>query len=140
MFQKNIIGMFLLCLCMLTSMLGTTTATQETNYVISATQETNILPALTFKYDPTTGDNGIKDITESKIFQDYLKQNSIDTTDYRMEVVSPESSESNLIMLTDGINKWYYKISNDNSSQMNNQQIIVGISQAISQYTIVVDE
>jgi hypothetical protein len=52
-------------------------------------------------------------ITESQEFQDFLIKNSIDTTDYRLEVVSPNSTDNNLIMLTDGTNKWYYRVSNE---------------------------
>jgi hypothetical protein len=98
---------------MVTSTIATAAATGEENYVSPFSQKTSIKPVLTFKYEVSTGADGIKQITESKAFQDFLVKNEIDPTDYLMKLVSPESTDNNLIMLTDGTNKWYYKISNE---------------------------
>lgn len=105
--------MSILSLLIVTSVISTTAAASEESYIIAAAQETSIKPALTFTFDTTNGAKEIDRITESQEFQDFLIKNSIDTTDYRLEVVSPNSTDNNLIMVTDGTNKWYYRVSNE---------------------------
>ena len=103
--------MVMLCLVMVISTIGTAAATGEENYIISSPTGTSIVPALIFTFKSTNGVNEIDQIIESEEFQDFRNKNGINATDYRMEIVSPNSTDSNLIMVTNGTHKWYYKVS-----------------------------
>lgn len=61
----------MLCLVMVTSMIGTVAATGEENYIIASTTETATVPALTFTFNRKNGADGIEQITESREFQDF---------------------------------------------------------------------